>query len=285
MTPRSRFVQAGGVRLHYLEWEGNGPPAVLLHATGLCAGVWTALAASLAPAFHGYAFDQRGHGDSDKPEGPYVWDHLGQDLAAAADALGLRRALLVGHSSGGVAVLHAAALRPDLAWRLILVEPTLLADDAAQPPERSASGMAERTRQRRAVWDSLEQVTETLRARDLFRPWREDLYLAYIQHGTRRLPDGRVALKCPPEVEAQYYELRPRFDAWPYVAQVRCPILLINGARSHLVRPQSPTLRRFLELAPQARVAWVEGAGHMVPQERPDEVARLVWDFVRQGAE
>lgn len=283
MTPHSRYVHANGLRLHYLEWEGDGPPAVLLHATGLCAGVWRPLAASLAPAFHVYAFDQRGHGESDVPPGPYDWDYLGQDMAAAADALGLRDALLVGHSSGGAAALHAAALRASLAWRLVLIEPTFLLDRTIQKSEQTTESMAQRTRQRRASWKSVEQAYETLCSRDLFRTWREDIFRAYIEEGTRPLPNGGVGLRCTPEVEAQFYDLFPQFNIWPHVPQVRCPILLVHGARTHQARPDSPTLRRFLELLPQTRDVWVPDARHMVPQERPEEVERLVWEFAREG--
>jgi len=75
MPPREGAVRADSLRLHYLEWGDAGPPlagqaAVLLHATGFLARLWEPIAEGLSGRFHVYAYDARGHGDSDKPALP-----------------------------------------------------------------------------------------------------------------------------------------------------------------------------------------------------------------------
>ena len=69
----SRFVHANGIRHHYLEWgdDAAGPPLLMLHATGLCAAPWQPIARRLAARYRVLAFDQRGHGDTDRSDKGY----------------------------------------------------------------------------------------------------------------------------------------------------------------------------------------------------------------------
>lgn len=65
----SPFIQANGIRHHYLEWGSpSNPPLLMLHATGLCAWLWKPIARELSRRYRVLAFDQRGHGDTDKLE-------------------------------------------------------------------------------------------------------------------------------------------------------------------------------------------------------------------------
>jgi pimeloyl-ACP methyl ester carboxylesterase len=64
IEPRSSFVKVNGVRLHTLDWGGDGPPVVILHATGFLGCIYRPLAERLRAIGHVYSYDQRGHGDS-----------------------------------------------------------------------------------------------------------------------------------------------------------------------------------------------------------------------------
>src|SRR5262249_59708341 len=97
-TPASGFVSANGVRLHYLDFGGDGPPAVLHHATGFHAWVWTPIAEALSTRYRVFAVDARGHGDSEKPLDGYRWKAFIADLVAFVEALALRPVLGAGHS-------------------------------------------------------------------------------------------------------------------------------------------------------------------------------------------
>src|SRR3990172_121207 len=133
MEPKDGFVAANGIRLHYLEWGGEGPPLVMLHATGFLARLWEPIAIEMSARYHVYAYDARGHGDSDKPgidepEGPasgYGWEGLSADLMGFLEAHGLRAVPIVGHSSGAAGAIRLAALRPEYVSALVLIEPTV----------------------------------------------------------------------------------------------------------------------------------------------------------------
>ncbi|MGH7857023.1 MAG: alpha/beta fold hydrolase, partial [Candidatus Binatia bacterium] len=155
--PQDLFPTVNGVRLHVADWGGDGPPAVLLHATGFHARLWDPIARGLAPRFHVYALDARGHGDGDKPEGGYDWSVLVADVIGVMDALGLRGALGVGHSLGATTTAGVAAERPDLYDRVVLLDVILFPREFRNLPEEE-NPMAIAARKRREVWPSRDEM-------------------------------------------------------------------------------------------------------------------------------
>src|SRR3972149_7214336 len=125
MQPDHGFVEANGLRLHYLAWgDPARPPALLLHATGFLAAVWQPVAEALAPHYRVLAYDARGHGDSEKPPSGYHWQLFLDDLYGFVDALALERVFVIAHSASSVGALQLAANQPRLVSRLVAVGPT-----------------------------------------------------------------------------------------------------------------------------------------------------------------
>lgn len=115
-------VSANGVRLFYQQ-SGAGPDVVLVHAVTSNQAVWvfTGLAdAIVADGFRVTTYDLRGHGASDRPPTGYTSADMAGDFRALHTALGLRPALVVGHSFGGVVGLHAAILHPECVRGVVL---------------------------------------------------------------------------------------------------------------------------------------------------------------------
>jgi pimeloyl-ACP methyl ester carboxylesterase len=113
-------VQAGDIRLAYaVSGDPGAPPMVLLHALGERGADWAPVAARFAERFRVFAFDLRGHGDSDWP-GEYSFQLMRDDVLAALDELGLSGVTLAGHSMGGAVAYLVAMARPDLVSRLIV---------------------------------------------------------------------------------------------------------------------------------------------------------------------
>src|SRR6266404_3276446 len=86
--PRSRFVTLGGLPFHYVDWGGDGRVMVLIHGTGFHAYVWKPVAQAFADTHHVLALDQRGHGDSAKPDAGYEWERFAEDLERFLEAVG-----------------------------------------------------------------------------------------------------------------------------------------------------------------------------------------------------
>ncbi len=119
---KSAFIAANGIQVHYLDWGGQGPALIFLAGLGCSAHIFGALAPRFTNAFRVLGLDRRGHGDSDYPETGYDVETLTEDLHQALDALGIRRAILVGHSMAGVELCHFTALHPDRVLKLVFLD-------------------------------------------------------------------------------------------------------------------------------------------------------------------
>jgi pimeloyl-ACP methyl ester carboxylesterase len=280
MTVQEGAVDSDGTAIHYLDWGGNGPPLILIHATGFLAALWHPIAEQLADRFRVVAADQRGHGDSDKPPDGYRFEAFAADLQRLIEALGLEGALAVGHSSGGTTIVVHANQHPGILRRAVLIEPILPRPEwyVRPPGGRNANSLAEAARKRRAVWPDREEIFQSYRSRPTFETWREDVLRLYVDEGTRLREDGQVELKCPPEIESLFFEAVSHLDPWPMLKTLTCPTLLLWGSESHL---RSLGLDREVEeTIPNARTVVVPGTTHFLPQERPDEVTRLIEEFL-----
>jgi non-heme chloroperoxidase len=119
---KSDFVNVNGIRLHYLDWGGNGPVLLFLTGLGLSAHIYDKFAPRFVDKFHVIALTRRGHGDSDYPETGYDVDTLTEDVRQSMDALGIDKAILAGHSMANVELCHFAALHPERVLKLVFME-------------------------------------------------------------------------------------------------------------------------------------------------------------------
>lgn len=252
-------------------------PLVLAHATGFCGAVWSPLVPALRERFRVVTLDQRGHGDSDKPDGDYAWKEFASDLAGVIDALDLRETYAVGHSKGGAAVAGVAADHPGRLARAVLLDPVLIAPFVAGQ-EPAPNPLAAGARRRRIVWDSREQMLASFVTRPPFDRWRRDYIEAYVERGTRQRADGRVELKCPGEIEARVYEGAARSSSLDYLPRMHIPTLLVSGGESLTLPPARA--RQAARMLPQGRLEILPGVGHFIPMEAPDEVLRLLGAFL-----
>src|SRR4030095_4948302 len=116
-------ITRDGIKLAYEE-RGSGSPAfVFVHG-------WTCDRSFFAPQAEHFArrhrvvsVDLRGHGESDKPQGPYPIAAYADDIAYVIEQLGLGKAVAVGHSMGGITVLQLAATHPDRVAAIVMVDP------------------------------------------------------------------------------------------------------------------------------------------------------------------
>ncbi len=280
MGVREGFVDGDGVALRYFDWGGDGPPLILIHATGFLAALWRPIAERLARRCRVIAVDQRGHGDSDKPPEGYRFEAFADDLQRLIEGLDLDAPIAAGHSSGGTTIVVHAARYPGVISRVALIEPILPLPDWYTQPRggRTSNSLAEGARRRRAVWPDRHALFEAYRARPTFETWREDVLRLYVEEGTWLREDGLVELKCPPEIEGQFFDAVREVDPWSMAPQLRCPTLALWGAESHL--HGRGLHEKLQETVPNARTVLVEGTSHFLPQERPDEVARLMEEFL-----
>ena len=119
---KSDFVNINGIRLHYLDWGGNGPTVIFLTGMGSSAYLFNKFAPRFTDKFRVLALTRRGQGDSDTPETGYDADTLTEDIRQFLDHLSVEKAILAGHSLAGVELTHFAATHPTRVEKLIYLD-------------------------------------------------------------------------------------------------------------------------------------------------------------------
>ena len=197
-----------------------------------------------------------------------------KDLEGFIIAMGLREVRGFGHSAGGTAIGALASIRPDLISRAVLAEPVIFPPEGPQRP----NDLHERTLKRRRVFDSVDAMFANFEKKPPYHTWRRDILREYCEYGTRPDGHGKRVLKCPPEVEAAYYDAARYFDGFGYILACQRPLLILFGENSDTF--DGVALKDRLEAgATHRRVVVVPDTSHFIPMEKPEEVARLALEF------
>jgi non-heme chloroperoxidase len=122
LNPKSEFANVNGIRLHYLDWGGNGPALIFLTGMGCSAYIFNKFAPRFTDRFRVLALTRRGQSDSDIPETGYDADTLTEDIRRFMDHLGVEAAVLAGHSLAGVELTHFAATYPTRVKKLVYLD-------------------------------------------------------------------------------------------------------------------------------------------------------------------
>lgn len=122
----SNSIRSNGIRLHYWRTGGEAKPVMILaHGITDYGLNWASLAAQFEGEFDIIMYDARGHGFSEKPDGPYSLQTHVQDLIGLIDTLNIKKPVLMGHSMGGSIVQLAAATYPDVPAAVIMEDPPM----------------------------------------------------------------------------------------------------------------------------------------------------------------
>jgi len=122
MAGGNKQVRINGFKMRYVE---SGPKAgeviIFLHGYTDSSHSWSSTAPLLADKYHTFVLDQRGFGDSQRPQGGYTIPQLAEDVVAFMDALKIRKAVLVGHSMGTFVAQQVGWVYPERISKLVLV--------------------------------------------------------------------------------------------------------------------------------------------------------------------
>lgn len=273
MSFTERTVRVNGITLHYLDWgPAEAPPVVLLHGITGHARVWDHLAERLLPGRRVLALDQRGHGDSDPaPDDDYRVGAMADDVAAFAGSLRLDRFALVGHSMGGRIAIKYAADHSARLERLVIID---IGPDINLAGLQRVRGMMANAPER---IESEEWAVEYIRRANPLQ--NVDMLRERVRHGLRRLPDGELTWKYAKGLRDMMREgRRDAVDLWEPLPRIPCPTLIVRGAESDILAPE--VAKKMAERLPDGRVVEIEGAGHTVPADRPEEFVREIRAFL-----
>ncbi len=278
-TPfRQGAAPVEGAELAYIEWGADGPPLLLLHATGFSPHLWHPLARELSRDFRVVAPYFCAHRDCEPEAGGLPWPTLARDVTALARGLGLSRPFVAGHSMGGTVAVIAAALCGLDPAAMVLVEPIFLPQILyTAPPSIEFHPLAKKSIKRRNHWDNAEEARSYLRGKELFSRWDDEVMDLYLAHGMEKDRGGGITLACPPRREAGLFMGGMHLDPWPLLPKVEAPVLVleggISGNRTYI------DLQKAVSLFPRAEYREVPGAGHLIPMEKPAETTEILREF------
>jgi 3-oxoadipate enol-lactonase len=216
---------------------GSGPPVVLLHGLGWDSSLWFPTLTQLSIQHRAIAADTRGHGESDKPDGPYSIAQFADDWAALLDHLRVRKATLVGLSQGGMVAQALAISRPDLVARLVLV-----ATSCRTHPDAKANMEARIA----ALGDAGPEAAAQVAAGSIFSAaWRHHHpeELARFLHWRCLAPAGPLTAA----MRAVY-----GFDLSRGLPAIRVPTLVVAGSGDTLIPPAAS--HQIADLIPGAEL-------------------------------
>jgi len=251
-------ITSNGVKLAYDERGSGSPALVFIHG-------WTCNRSFFAPQIEHFAkrhrvvsVDLRGHGESDKPQGPYPVSAYAADVAHVIAELKLGKVIAVGHSMGGITVLQLAAVHPDRVLGIVMVDPAPL---TFLPELRGAiEGMVA------AIEAGNREPQRQFIEQHLFLPTSDK---ALVKRVVEVMTSG------PAHVAAGAMKGILDFDG--VAAAARCNVPALHLAATPPLNP--PHL--MSQWMPKVVNGWTVGAGHFNQLEAPEQVNSMIEGFLR----
>jgi pimeloyl-ACP methyl ester carboxylesterase len=314
-----RYIATNGIRMHIAE-QGEGPLVILCHGFPELWYSWRHQIKALAEAgFHAVAPDQRGYGETERPEAIEDYDilKLTGDIVGLVHALGEERAVIAGHDWGAPVAWHCALLRPDIFHAVALLSVPFQAGtwDDIRPTEVMKM-MAGSDQQFYQSYFQKPGVAEEELEADV----RKSMLMAFYSISGEAPPDKRWRFlfgksekfldsiylpdKLPSWLTEQdldfftkefertgfrgglnWYRNVDRMRELTYFlngAKLRQPALFLAGEEDPVIVFYGQALEGMEEAVPKlSKKVLIPEAGHWVQQERPDEVNELLIEFLK----
>ncbi len=276
------------VSIPAVDFGGSGLPLHFLHANGYPPGCYQPLIEHLVEQYHVFGMLLRPLWPASDPRSIRDWKPFSEDLRQFLHEAGMGAVIGLGHSIGAVVTLRAALREPTLFRGLILIDPVLLPPyqilqlrvgrALGLPP--GGGRLEQAALRRRRHFDSLEQLFAGYRRRDVFRLLSDDGLRALIEGLTRPSAGGGYDLAYSPEWEARIYRtgIWNDWDLWSRINDLRVPALFLRGAETDTFFARTAEMVRQRNLSIQTQT--IPDATHLVPMERPEEVAGAIRQFI-----
>jgi pimeloyl-ACP methyl ester carboxylesterase len=263
----SQFVNTGGFKIHYTR-SGNGPPAILVHGAAAWLYSYRNNVPELSRRFTVYTLDMPGHGyTSPISKNPsYDFDMMSDVLLEFMNTMGIDRANIVGHSSGGAWVLHFAYRNPGKVNKLVLIDANGL-----DVPVRLTFKLFS--------YPVIGELFSKFFTTEDVRTGLEDAFFDKTLVTDEMIGEIKAPLTYIENRRAQYLCIRNQDLKLTEkeMSHIGVPVLVIWGEDDLYL--DSAMAQKFKEIMPDATVVILEKCGHSAHEEKPEEVNRLITDF------
>jgi len=261
----ARRVVNGDVEIAYWVY-GTGQPLMLLTGLAMPAITWGPLPALLGrQGYQAIVMDNRDSGISSVCDGmDYAISDMASDCAAVLDDLGIRETYLLGISMGGFIAQEFALSHPERIERLMLLATgpgiggglppeTELMDAFFNPPSGEDQGQA-----------------STRLISLLSGPGWAEKNKRLVRFAVSRLPDDIAEV-------ARHWVASATFSSWDRLEELKCPVLIMHGDSDSLIPLGNG--ENLAQRIPKAQLIKLEGAGHLIPLERPGDLVKAISTF------
>ena len=275
MEPRERsylgLSAKGFHRLVYWEWGEARQAPVLLCAHGLTrqGRDFDALAAALAPHYRVACPDIVGRGQSDwlADKSGYGYPQYCADMATLIARLGSETVDWVGTSMGGLIGMMLAAFPKSPIRRLVLN------DIGPLVPKRGVERLAKYVGKDPRFPSLAAAIAYMREVAAPFGALSDDEWRHLTVHGVREEPDGSWRLAYDPAIAAPFQGEIKDLDLWSLWDRIRCPTLVLRGAASDLLLPE--TAAEMMRRGPQAKLVEIAGCGHAPALMAAEQIAHV----------
>ena len=249
----------------FYDVTGAGPPVVLLHPFPVSHDFWLPVARYLAARYRLIMPDLRGHGESGLGNGPATMQKHALDVARVMTDAGVDRAPLIGVSIGGYTIFEL--------WRRFRDRATALVLCNTKAPADAADARAARFK---AAHEVLESGTETF-----FEGMLQKVLAETTRHSRPDLVEGalRMMRKMSAEnVAGVQHGMAERTDSISTLKTINVSTLIITGDEDTATGvPEAELMKQNI---PASRMKVIAKAGHYSPWEQPEEVGKLLRQFL-----
>jgi aminoacrylate hydrolase len=257
-------ISIGECSLYY-ERQGMGYPVLFITGLGGFASFWQEQVAAFAKRFEVVTFDHRGIGQSDPARMGYTVERMAVDAVALLDALEIRRAHVVGHSTGGAVAQVMAIEHPNRLASVVLSATWTKADAYF----RRLYALRKEILQRLGPSTYLQSATLL---------WYPSWWIARNNERLRQMEAQHLATFAPPEIVAARIDAMLAFDRTAELERIKTPTLVI-GAEDDIVTPAYYS-EELARLIPGAEVKLFPRGGHNLTQVRAREFNNAVLPFL-----
>ena len=278
--PSECWADIGDLRVRYLDWGGQGKPAVLLHGLASSANWYDLVSPHLRNHYRIISPDQRGHGQTTQAPDGYDWGTLTQDVVGLMDLLDIPKVAVFGHSWGATVALNVAARAQDRVTALGLIDG---GTSRGSGVKENWEDVKARSRPRN-ISGTREEFLDRLRNQLSFC-WSDQIE-RIVQTMVYDDGDGAMQDILRPENHIQVMHAmwdEPASEAYP---NVLCPTVIIPAGPA----PQSAGNERALvkqervadaeQSIKNSRVRWIPETVHDIGYHKPEELAQVIREFL-----
>jgi len=259
----STSVMSNGIRIHYWRTGGQGKPVMMMaHGITDYGLNWASLAAKFESDYDIIMYDARGHGFSEKPEGPYSLDAHVEDLVGLIKVLGIDKPILVGHSMGCSTVASTGAAYPDLPAAIIMEDPVF------------PDALAYLTEDILQDWKSMVEADRATRKKKLMKMARTERHPGLSDFDYDHWAESKL-LVTPNVIDIIRGEgFGDPIKTYP---KIIAPTLILKADADKDSRQEH---LEVAELLPNGKLVHIDGATHLVRLDKPVETEREIRSFL-----